>query len=224
MPEKTKFFFFAFVSASVIAVLLAMGWDRSGSAEKPQESTYKYVGVAGCTCHRKEGLGGQVQRWTGTSHARSYLVLRTGYPEMIEDVAKPMVEVGHRRAIAQGAMRLGEDTNCLKCHATVAEVEPSFREPTFHIEDGVQCEACHGPASGHVAMMMRTKSVRMGQKGSSSAEARLKRPTKEDCMACHHERPSHAILKSKPFDYEKRWKKIAHPMPEKSAREKRKKL
>ena len=208
MPEKTKFFFFAFVSASVVAVLLVMGWDRSGSAEKPQEGTSKYVGVAGCTCHRKEGLGGQVQRWTGTSHARSYLVLGTGCPEMIEAEAKGMVEVGHGRGVAQEAMRLGIDTDCLKCHATAAGVDTSFLEPTFHIEDGVQCEACHGPASGHVAMMM-------GKKGASPTEAQLERPTKEDCMMCHHEKPSHAILKGKAFNYEKAWKKIAHPMAKK---------
>ena len=217
MPEKAKSFLFALVLASVVAVLFCIGWGRSQPAEEPQEGTCKYVGASGCTCHQKEGLGGQVQRWTGTGHARSYLVLRTGRPEMIEDVAKPMVEVGHGRAIAQEAMRLGEDTNCLKCHTTAADVDTSFWEPTFHIEDGVQCEACHGPASRHVAMMT-------GKKRPLPTEARLKRPTKEDCMACHREKSSHAVLKSKPFNYEKAWKRIAHPMPKKSAREKRKEL
>jgi len=136
---------------------------------------------------------------------------------MIEAEAKEMVEVGHGRAIAQEAMRLGEDTDCLKCHTMAVGVDTSFLEPTFHIEDGVQCETCHGPASGHVAMMMR-------KKGASPTEAQLERPTKEDCMMCHHEKPSHAVLKRKPFNSEKAWKKIAHPMPKKSTREKRKAL
>jgi len=205
MPEKTKFFFFVFILVSMAALVVLMGWDRSGSAEKFQEGA-KYVGAAGCRCHQQERLGGQVQRWTGTGHARSHLALGTGCPEMIEAEAKGMVDVGHGRAIAQEAMRLGEEPHCLKCHATAAGVDTSFLEPTFHIEDGVQCEACHGPASGHVAMMM-------GKKGTSPTEARLKRPTKEDCMACHHEKPSHADLKGKPFDCGKAWKKIAHPMP-----------
>jgi hypothetical protein len=209
MPEKKAgFFLFILVLILVAAILLFMGWDRSGFAEKSQEGTSKYLGAAGCRCHQQEGLGGQVQRWTGTGHARSYLALGTGCPEMIEAEAKGMVEVGHGRGVAQEAMRLGEDTHCLKCHATAAEVEPAFLEPTFHIEDGVQCEACHGPAGGHVAVMM-------GKKGTSPTEARLKRPTKEDCMACHHEKPSHAGLKGKPFNCEKAWKKIAHPMPKK---------
>jgi hypothetical protein len=43
----------------------------------------------------------------------------------------------------------------------------------------------------------------------------LKNPTKADCMVCHREKPSHAILKKKPFNYEKAWKRITHPMPEK---------
>lgn len=206
MPERTKFFLFTVLLVLLVA-LVFMGWDRSGSAEKFREGA-KYVGAAGCRCHQQERLGGQVQRWTGTGHARSHLALGTGCPEMIEAEAKGMVEVGHGRAIAQEAMRLGVDTSCLQCHATAAEVDTAFLEPTFHIEDGVQCEACHGPASGHVAVMT-------GKKGASKAEARLKRPTKEDCMACHHEKASHAGLKGEPFDCGKAWKKIVHPMPKK---------
>ncbi|MCD6334798.1 MAG: hypothetical protein J7M27_05635, partial [Candidatus Latescibacteria bacterium] len=94
MPEKTKFFFFAFILVLAATALVSMGWDRSGSAEKFQEGA-KYVGAAGCRCHQQERLGGQVPRWTGTPHARSYLVLGTGCPEMIEAEAKGMVEVGH---------------------------------------------------------------------------------------------------------------------------------
>ena len=36
---------------------------------------------------------------------------------------------------------------CLGCHATASDVEAWQLDPTFHIEDGVQCERCHGPGS-----------------------------------------------------------------------------
>ncbi len=213
MSEKTKILFFTMALSSVAIALFSIGWGKVGSrfqsADKSQEDgRYKYVGVIGCKCHMNKKLGRQFQVWTGSKHARSYLVLETGHPEMVDEEAKGMVEVGYGRIIAQEAMRLGVDTDCLKCHATSAGVDTSLWEPTFHVEDGVQCEACHGPASGYMAMMM-------GKKGKLPPEVRPKMPTKEDCMVCHREKPSHAVLKAKPFDFEKAWKKIAHPIPKK---------
>ena len=40
---------------------------------------------------------------------------------------------------------------CLGCHATAAETEPWERDPAFRLEDGVQCEKCHGPGSEYMA-------------------------------------------------------------------------
>jgi hypothetical protein len=74
----------------------------------------------------------------------------------------------------------------------------------FHIEDGVQCEVCHGPASQHVAMKMNKE---------RTVKAQFKRLTKEDCMMCHKEKTSHEVLKGKKFNYENGWKRIAHPIP-----------
>jgi cytochrome c peroxidase len=132
---------------------------------------------------------------------------------MIEEKAKSMVEVGHGREIAQEAARLKTDNNCLKCHAKGAQVDKSFLEPTFHFEDGVQCETCHGPGSGYVIWM---REIMMGNRRKLSPEVQPKMPTMEDCMVCHREKLSHAVLNSNPFDFEKAWKKIAHPIPESS--------
>lgn len=208
MPEQTTRSLFALVLALVTGVLFLIGRGEvvrsSRAAEKNLEGQRTYVGAAGCTCHQKEELGRQYQRWTGSKHARSYLVLRTGYPQMIEEEARGLVDVGHGKAVAEEAKRLGVETHCMACHGTAA-VDTALWGTTFHVEDGVQCEACHGPANGHVTMMM-------GKKGPLPTEARLKRPTKEDCMVCHREKPSHAILNKKPFNYEKAWEHIAHPV------------
>ena len=198
-----------------LAAALLFAWGQggvvrsSGAAEDPlQEEKGTYVGVAGCGCHQKEELGQQFQIWTGARHARSFLSLRTGYIEMIPEEAHGMVDRGRGRAVAQEAKRLKEDTHCLSCHTT-ASADTALWESTFHIEDGVQCEACHGPAGGHVAKMTRRTSW------PSDTEEWNKDLVKKDCMICHREKPSHAILRGKPFDREKAWKKIAHPIPEK---------
>ena len=36
---------------------------------------------------------------------------------------------------------------CLGCHATGAEAEDWEKDETFSVQDGVQCEKCHGPGS-----------------------------------------------------------------------------
>lgn len=218
MSEKIKFHLLTTALLFIASiVLLSICWggegSRSESAGKPQNEKYKYLGAVVCMeCHTKEELGKQFQAWTGSEHARAYLVLGTGYPEMIEMQAKGMVEVGHGRDIAQETMRLGMGADCLKCHAKGAELDTSPRESTFHIEDGVQCETCHGPGSGYVIWM---REITTENRRKLSPEVQPKMPTMEDCMACHREKPSHAVLKSNPFDFEKAWKNIAHPIPQK---------
>src|SRR6185295_3930642 len=51
---------------------------------------------------------------------------------------------------------------CLDCHAV--NVPAAERGPKFRIEDGVTCEACHGPAGGWLA--------RHSEKGWTPAQSR----------------------------------------------------
>ena len=43
---------------------------------------------------------------------------------------------------------------CLWCHATGAHVEEWEKDEAFIIEEGVQCEKCHGPGSEYMDVMM----------------------------------------------------------------------
>jgi len=98
-----------------------------------------------------------------------------------------------------------KSAKCLTCHATAATVSKEYRAPGFHIEEGVKCEACHGPGEKYIAEgIMQDKEAAM--------EAGLLMPTEKDCMACHAAKPSHEMLQKKPFDYAAAWKKIAHSM------------
>ena len=61
-----------------------------------------------------------------------------------------------------------DSSMCLGCHATAADTEEWERDPTFQIEDGVQCERCHGPGSEYMAeevMRDREAAVKAGTRG-----------------------------------------------------------
>jgi hypothetical protein len=92
---------------------------------------------------------------------------------------------------------------CQECHATAADVPEEHRAPGFHIEEGVKCEACHGPGSRYCK-----EEIMRNLKTAKSAGLLI--PDKERCMTCHKYKKSHAALKRKPFDYTEAWKKIAH--------------
>ncbi len=165
-----------------------------------------YVGVGVClSCH----AGNAGVPWTATAHARSYLVLGTGYEEMVLGNAHRMVDIGHGREIVEAAERLGQETDCLSCHATAAGATTAQRAETFHLEDGVQCEACHGPGGEHVA---QRRAAEIGE--DSNVELKRLKATLDGCQRCHRPKPSHAVLETEPFEPAARWKTIAHSRSE----------
>ncbi|GFZ90947.1 hypothetical protein GCM10019071_21220 [Sphingobium fuliginis] len=106
-----------------------------------------YTGVASCagsTCHgRMEGDGtvvrqDELMRWQepstpGGAHSRAHAVLN-----------------GTRGRQIAATLGLGDAASapaCLGCHSTAA----AARGARFLTQDGVGCEACHGPASGWIA-------------------------------------------------------------------------
>ena len=92
---------------------------------------------------------------------------------------------------------------CISCHK--GDRGPTWCK-SFHPEDGVQCEACHGPGSLHVKAM---------KAGRMTEEAMLPKPKgKRFCMTCHAGVP-HPTGK---FNYKKFWRRVAHPLPKGSRR------
>jgi hypothetical protein len=176
------------------------------AAEEPAPA--RFVGVEVCaTCHGQPETGDQYRVWTASMHARTYIVLATGYQAMIDPAARGLVDPGFGRAISERAAELGADTDCMACHAAGSEVGEELRADTFHLEDGVQCETCHGPGSHHVAAHQNPDAAPPG-------ERRLPLSDLEDCLRCHRHKPSHSVLDRHPFVAQQSWQKIAHPMPE----------
>lgn len=183
---KARILFAAVLPAGLIAAALL----RAASAEPV------YVGARACgTCHDGPGMGYQFSIWLHSKHSRSYAALAK--PE-----ARKILQLSGLRGDPQAS------PTCMGCHAPAALAEPWQKEEQLRIDDGVQCEDCHGPGSEYM-----TEEVM--RKPEAARAAGLRMPTEADCMRCHIVKGSHvAVLASPAFDAKKSLEAIAHPTPE----------
>ncbi len=176
----------------VLAVSATFVWVQG--AEEKREPVY--VGVSKCAeCHHDKAGGDQYSRWLISQHAQAFAVL-----------AKPEAkEIARLSGIPVDPQ---DSPMCLGCHATAADAEPWEKDPTFHVEDGVQCEKCHGPGSEYSEAEVMTDR-------QAAMMAGLKMLTKADCMSCHNVKGSHVAVHNKPKpDIDEAWKTVAHSTPE----------
>lgn len=154
-----------------------------------------FVGSKVCAeCHYGPGMGHQQSKWLLSKHASAYASLATGEARRIATLS------GEPQPPQEAAL-------CLGCHATGAQAEDWEKDPTFHLEDGIQCEKCHGPGSEYATVEVMTDST-------AARRAGLMMPKKDDCMNCHKEKGSHVAVHGKPeFDIDEAWEEIAHPTP-----------
>jgi len=195
--------FAGFTRALVVpkSKLAALAWLTLGLTASPLRAAAPaakdpiFIGAQACAeCHEGAAMGNQFSKWRLSAHARAYAAL--SLPEAREITRlSGLTEEPHRARM------------CLGCHATGAESEEWERGEGYHLEDGLQCEACHGAGSEYSPkeiMKDRAQAVAHG----------LKLIAKEDCLVCHRTKGSHeAVLKKKPFDLEAAWQTIAHLKP-----------
>jgi YVTN family beta-propeller protein len=179
------------------AILLGMLPLASPAAPMGGGKEPIFIGAQACgQCHDGPEMGHQFSKWRLSAHAKAYAAL--ALPESKEIVRLSGITEEPYKA-----------KMCLGCHATAAEAEDWELNEGFHLQDGLQCEACHGAGSEYSAedvMKDRMKSMIRG----------LKMPTKDDCMLCHRTKGSHdAVLKRKPFDLDMAWQAISHAKPQK---------
>lgn len=174
-------------SALLLSALTAIG---AGNVKEPI-----YIGAQACAqCHDGPAMGHQFSKWRLSAHAAAYASL--ALPE-----AKTIAEFsGIPEQPYQARM-------CLGCHSTASETEDWERTEGFHLEDGLQCEGCHGPGSEYASaeiMKDRAKAMANG----------LRMPNKDSCMLCHRTKGSHDMaLKRTPFNLEMAWEAISHATP-----------
>ncbi|MFB0566912.1 MAG: multiheme c-type cytochrome [Candidatus Aminicenantaceae bacterium] len=144
---------------------------------------FTYVGANKCKiCHKSEKQGKQFLIWEESKHSKSFEALTS------EEVK---VKVPNAP----------ENPDCLKCHS------PLFEKAAELKEEGVACEACHGPGSDYKKLsVMKNREVSI-QKGLIVYETPEAKKTL--CLTCHEK------AHDKPFDFDAAWNKIKHPRPEK---------
>ncbi len=155
---------------------------------------FKYIGVSKCKmCHKTAKSGDQFTKWSNEGHSKAYATLAT--PEAKEVAQKAGVTGDPQKS-----------EKCLKCHVTAFDAPATAKEASLTLQEGISCEACHGPGSAYKSNAVM-KAVYAGTK--KGAEVGLIEPTKEVCIKCHNpESPTY-----KPFKFEEAVKKILHPVP-----------
>ena len=178
------------VLAIVLAALVLLSMSLWAQDKKAQ-----YVGSSKCKmCHMSTKKGAQYKKWQAGPHAKAYVTLATD--ESKEVAKKAGVESDPQKA-----------SQCLKCHVTTHNAPATAKAETFKMDEGVGCEACHGPGSLYKSMKVM-KALRAGTQ-DAKAVAFIK-GYKETCITCHNEEsPTY-----KPFKFEEKWPEIKHPIPE----------
>lgn len=158
------------------------------------EPAHAYVGADKCKmCHNSPAKGAQYTKWTEMKHAKAFTNLAS-------DEAKKI-------AAAKGIADPQQADACLRCHVTGHGAPATMLTDKYKKEDGVTCEACHGPGGDYWKMETMKDQAK-------AVAAGLVMPTEETCKTCHNaDSPTF-----KGFDFATMKAKIAHPNPQKAAK------
>jgi hypothetical protein len=146
----------------------------------PRPQVYKYMGAVTCKrCHNFPTKGEQFNKWAGSKHATAYKTLSS--------------EASKALAMKMSVSDPQKSNKCLPCHITAYGVADSLKGPKYLIDEGVTCEACHGPGEKYWAMnIMKDKALAM--------KNGLIDPTKELCISCHNQKsPTYKEFKFEEF-------------------------
>lgn len=153
---------------------------------------HSFVGVEVCVmCHKTEKQGKQLEIWKNSKHSQAYHTLKSEESKKIaEEMNLPAPAI--------------ESKECLRCHTSGYDANENLIGKKFKVEDGVQCETCHGAGSDYKdlkVMKNREEAIKNGLFLPDSKE--------EFCKDCHNsESPTF-----KEFDFEKAWTSIQHYIP-----------
>lgn len=177
------------VVVGLLLLSLAALAQEKAAAPAAAKATHKYVGAKACKmCHNTEAQGKQYDIWMGSKHSKAYAALAS--PE-----AKKI-------ATEKGIADPQKSEKCLKCHVAGYSAAKEMLAPTYALEEGVSCEACHGPGEKYKGLtIMKDKKLAM--------ENGLVIPDEKTCKGCHNaESPTF-----KEFKFAEALKLIAHPKP-----------
>ena len=91
-------------------------------------------------------------------------------------------------------------------HVSGYNIEAALLGEKFKMEDGVQCETCHGPGSDYKTLKI------MKSREESVANGLIVHENHEEfCKTCHNPESPTFVEK----DINEMWNQIKHPVPEK---------
>lgn len=184
--KKVYSYFLTLLTVMILSPVLIFG-------QKKTAKTFTYGGVATCkACHLSKKSGAQYKIWSESPHAKAYEALKS-------EEAKA---VGKKAGVEEPST----SEKCLKCHTTAFAVDEKLKGPKLTVEEGISCEACHGPGSAYKSMSVM-RDIYAGK--VDGAQYGLVMPTEEVCVKCHNkESPTF-----KGFNFKEYAAKIAHPVP-----------
>ncbi|MBN1350455.1 cytochrome C554 [candidate division KSB1 bacterium] len=174
----------------IVAFICILGTIYAG------EKNFQYVGASKCKmCHKSEKSGNQYGLWMERKHSKAYATLATAESK----------EVAQKAGVTGDPQKAKE---CLVCHVTAFEASDAQKAETLTLEEGVSCEACHGPGSEYKGMKVMKGIYAKTMKG---ADYGLIAPSEEVCVKCHNTKsPTY-----QKFEYAKAVKIVSHPVPKK---------
>jgi hypothetical protein len=171
----------------------------SEKADTTKAEEHAFVGMGKCGCHKMKTWGNIPEKWAATKHAGAYTTLAS---KKAKAVAKGLEIEDPQKS-----------DKCLVCHVTGHEASAKLKGEKYSVEEGVSCEACHGPASDYL------KSHSKKDNAKQAAADGLVKPAEEDCVKCHNEKsPTYKELK-----FKEAIKLVEHHKPTKEELEKAKK-
>ena len=179
-----------------------------------EEAERTFIGNRQCKlCHNKPAEGAQWTVWTKTEHRQAFKVLSS----------EKALEVGKKLGLEKLP---SESASCLKCHVTGYNEKTHAVPAKLKMQEGIQCESCHGPASAH---MEGGKALRMKKDTTIDISKTIARPGVKTCVKCHNAEnptwdPARYTLENGEttgFDFAQAYAKIKHTNPKKSFAEKK---
>lgn len=196
MPQSTVRSLWLVAAAAAVGAVVLGGVLTSRSPASADEPKPAYVGADSCKkCHFKQHAS-----WKKTGMAKTFESLKP-------DVAAEKKTAGGLDPKADYT----KDPKCLKCHATAFGKESGYPTPPADgaacppgdaerakLNEGVTCEACHGPGSLYGPYKKDHPDFKLADIEKLGAVV----PKADVCMACHvKECPT--MPKDYAFDFEK---------------------